>query len=91
MAAGSRAASAIPEETAVAFTSNRFAYAVMMATPPDLEDFAVGFSLSEHAVTRPDEILDIEIVAGDNGVKLRLWIAEAGSTRLPSTAATWLV
>ncbi len=68
---------AIPEETAVALTYNRFAYAVMMATPHDLEDFAVGFSLSERVVARPDEILDIEIVLGDNGVELRLWIAEA--------------
>ena len=68
---------AIPEETAVALTYNRFAYAVMMATPDDLEDFAVGFSLSERIVARPEEILDIEIVPGDNGVELRLWIAEA--------------
>ncbi len=68
---------AIPEETAVALTYNRFAYAVMMATPHDLEDFAVGFSLSERVVTRLDEILDIEIVPGDKGVELRLWIAEA--------------
>ena len=68
---------AIREETAVALTYNRFAYAAMMATPHDLEDFAVGFSLSERVVARPDEILDIEIVPGDNGVELRLWIGEA--------------
>ena len=59
-------------ETPVAIEYNGIGYAVMMATPIDLEDFAIGFSLSERLIDRADQLLSIDIHEAELGWILRI-------------------
>ncbi len=69
---------ALPEETPVAIVYNGSTQAVMMATPDDLEDFALGFSLSEHVIASPAEIERLEVLDhGKGGIEARIWLSEA--------------
>ena len=73
---------AIPEETALALTYNGGTYAVMMGTPRDLEDFAIGFSLSEGVIQSPEDIETFEIVDLDDGIELRMWLGQSKADHL---------
>lgn len=68
----SRAPRRVPEEVPVAFSYEGASYAVMMASPADLDDFAVGFSLSEGLIGSVDDIKELGIVAAPNGIVLRM-------------------
>src|SRR4051812_32847948 len=72
----------LAEETPVALTHDGSTTAVMMATPADLEDFGVGFSLTEGLVETPDEIGELEIVVSELGVEVRMWLAGERAARL---------
>jgi FdhD protein len=67
----------IPVESPVALEFNGIGYAVMMATPVDLDDFAMGFSLTEGIVRSSGEIEEVEQVETEKGWLLKVRIAAA--------------
>ncbi len=66
----------LPVEMPIAVEYNGIGYAVMMATPVDLEDFAVGFSLSERIVRHAADLLDVNAHETPQGIVLRITIAQ---------------
>ena len=65
----------VVEEAAVALVYNGISHAVMMASPADLEDFALGFSLSEGIIASPAECYGIEVEASSAGITVQLEVA----------------
>ena len=62
----------VPGETPIALTYNRSTHAVMLASPADLEDFAIGFSLSEGVIERASDILALDIIEVADGIECRM-------------------
>ncbi|MEQ5871585.1 formate dehydrogenase accessory sulfurtransferase FdhD [Sagittula sp. NFXS13] len=75
---------ALPEEVPIALVFNGTTQAVMMATPADLADFALGFALTEGIVTDHAQIEDFEIVDHAQGIEARFWLAEDRAQALAS-------
>jgi FdhD protein len=70
-----RTSDAITEEVPVAMVYNDVPFAVMMVTPLDLADFALGFSLSEGLVGKPEDLQSIEVRPRLEGVELAMRVA----------------
>ena len=74
----------VPEETPIALTYGRTTYAVMMATPADIEDFVVGFSLTERIIEDAAEIAELEIVTVPQGIEARMNLSSNRDVELVS-------
>lgn len=71
----------VPEETPVAFSFAGTTHAVMMASPADFEDFALGFSLTEGIIDRPEEIEAIEVEDHGAGVDIQIRLKDKANDR----------
>lgn len=71
----------LPAEVAVALSYNGTTQAVMMATPADLEDFALGFTLTE-GIARRDEVEGVTVVETPLGLDVQIWLAAGAGRRL---------
>ena len=65
----------VAEEMPIALVYHGVPHVVMLATPADLEDFAVGFTLSEGLVERPDEIRSVEVTYGAEAADVKITVA----------------
>lgn len=67
---------AIPNEVPIAITYGGSTQAVMMATPSDLEDFAIGFSLTEGIISDSGQIAGIDIVESEKGIDVQIALVD---------------
>jgi FdhD protein len=69
---------AVPEETAVGISYDSEPYAVLMATPDDVADLALGFTVSER-IAKAGEVLDIRVSEHDEGLVADVLLSKAGA------------
>jgi len=66
----------VPEEVPIAFSYGGSSHAVMMGTPTDLEDFAVGFSLTEGIITNRSQVAGIEFIEDEKGIDVQVTLLD---------------
>ena len=72
----------LADEVPVALIFNGISHAVMLATPLDLEDFALGFGLTEGLLARPDELYGVEVQPDPAGMRIEMEVSSACFARL---------
>ncbi len=75
----------VADEVPVALSYNGISHAVMLASPRDLEDFALGFSLGERIVRDARDIHDLEVEEAPHGIAIEMRIAAGAMMRLKQT------
>ena len=66
----------IAAEVPVALTYNRQSHVVMMATPSDLEDFGLGFSITEGIIDQPSDLIAARVIPREQGLEVAMTISE---------------
>ncbi|WP_297368167.1 formate dehydrogenase accessory sulfurtransferase FdhD [Acidocella sp.] len=64
----------VPEEMPIALSYDFIPFGVMMATPDDLEEFAIGFSLTEGIIRSPNDLAALEVIAQNGGYECRMML-----------------
>lgn len=72
----------VATEVPVALTYNKQSHVVMMATPFELEDFGIGFSLTEGIIDSPADVAGIKVIARQDGLEVALTVNEDCFARL---------
>lgn len=67
---------ALPEERPVAVTVNGTTWAVMLMSPQDIADFALGFALTEGLISDAAEVMSLEVLDHEEGAEARLWLPD---------------
>ena len=78
----------LAEEVPVALVFNGVSHAVMLASPADLEDFALGFALTEGLIDGRGDLYGVEVCAVDQGIELQLEVSAACAWRLKERRRT---
>src|SRR4051794_35612452 len=78
----------LAEEVPIAFVYNARPYTVVMATPLDVEDLAVGFSVTEGIVAHAAKLERVEVVRANHGIEIQMELSATDADRLAERSRT---